>query len=103
MYKVTAEYSLGRRAEFITPDYYLEGEPIWNDDFKESGVITKVEYQKLLTEDVALEELHGQPFQPIPHYDTTFPKLEAWRDRVLRDYLTPKDHEFLKGMNVRWE
>jgi len=95
MYKVTAEYSLGRKVEFVTPNYFIEGEAIWNTDFKESGVVTKVEDQKLLTGDVA-PEVNSKTFPSLT-------SLEKWRDKMLKNLLTLEDHNFLKGMNVRWE
>jgi len=91
MYQITAEYSNDRKEIFNSEDWVMIGDPIWSPTFKESGVVTKVTDQELLVGEV--ENLYG----------TSFPKLEAWRDKVLREYLTPKDHEFLKGMNVRWE
>jgi len=77
MYQVTAEYSNDRKETINSVDWFRIGESIWSPTFKESGVVTKVVSQKLLKEDV--------------------------RDRMFKNMLTVEDHEFLKGMNVRWE
>jgi len=97
MYQITAEYSNDRKEIFTTPDYYVVGEAIWSPKIKESGVVTKVADQKLLVGDVAPDCWREGL------YDTSFPSFSSWRDKVIREYLTPKDHKFLKGMNVRWE